>query len=219
MWSVRGVLARRRHRRRPGGARRGGRPGADRRRAEHAALERPAGPDAALARLLDRRAGVGAVHMTWGAVNEWTTQAGYAAAGGSGPATRRWPSCSGGSCARRAGTSTSTPPQAERRLQGDRRAQRLTRFALRRLWKPVGSDVMPATEVRFLVHHLFGSEGGATPPSASTAASTGCRASTACISSGGRRRAMPRRARDRRSAVGPHEAAEAEVAGRRVQGL
>jgi hypothetical protein len=64
-----------------------------------------------------------------GAVNEWTTQAGYAT-------------------------------QAERRLSGDRRAQRLTRFALRTLWKPVGSDVMPPSEVRFMVHHLFGDGSG-----------------------------------------------------------
>jgi hypothetical protein len=50
--------------------------------------------------------------------------------------------------------------QAEGRLCGDRRAQRLTRFALRKLWKPVGSDVMPPAEVRFLVNHLFGDDSG-----------------------------------------------------------
>jgi hypothetical protein len=50
--------------------------------------------------------------------------------------------------------------QAEQRLRADRRAQRLTRFALRKLWKPVGSDVMPPGEVRFLVQHLFGDDSG-----------------------------------------------------------
>ena len=62
-----------------------------------------------------------AVHMTWGAVNEWTTQAGYArlAARANHPAAR--PSSCGGSCARRAGTSTSTPrrrPAASRATAG-----------------------------------------------------------------------------------------------------
>jgi len=101
----------------------------------------------------------GAVHMTWGAVNEWTTQAGYSR------------------LAARAGHPTLTEllrrimrqegrhidfyaTQAERRLHGDQRAQRLTRFALRTLWRPVGSDVMPAAEVQFLVRHLFGHDSG-----------------------------------------------------------
>jgi len=37
-----------------------------------------------------------AVHMTWGAVNEWTTQAAYAV-WPSSPITRRSPHCSSGS--------------------------------------------------------------------------------------------------------------------------
>jgi hypothetical protein len=104
-------------------------------------------------------ASYGAIHMTWGAVNEWTTQAGYSR------------------LAARAGHSTLAEllrrimrqegrhidfyaTQAEQRLRADRRAQRLTRFALRKLWKPVGSDVMPPGEVRFLVQHLFGDDSG-----------------------------------------------------------
>src|SRR5262245_56798203 len=100
-----------------------------------------------------------AVHMTWGAVNEWTTQAGNA----------------------RLATSAQHPVLTEllrrimrqegrhidfyahhaiSRLDGDRRAQRLTRLALRRFWRPVGSDVMPETEVRFMVRHLLGGEDG-----------------------------------------------------------
>ncbi|MGD9996924.1 MAG: hypothetical protein AB7L17_04650 [Ilumatobacteraceae bacterium] len=50
--------------------------------------------------------------------------------------------------------------QAMRRLRSDRRAQRLTRFALRRMWKPVGSDVMPAAEVAHLIGFLFGDADG-----------------------------------------------------------
>jgi hypothetical protein len=104
-------------------------------------------------------ASYGAVHMTWGAVNEWTTQAGYAR------------------LAARADHSTLAEllrrimrqegrhidfyaSQANGRLDEDRKAQRLTRFALRKLWKPVGSDVMPPDEVRFMVQHLFGDDGG-----------------------------------------------------------
>jgi hypothetical protein len=100
-----------------------------------------------------------AVHMTWGAVNEWTTQAGYArlAARARHPVLtellRR--------IMRQEGRHIDFyAHHAISRLDGDRRAQRLTRLALRRFWKPVGSDVMPETEVRFMVRHLFGGEDG-----------------------------------------------------------
>jgi hypothetical protein len=104
-------------------------------------------------------ASYGAVHMTWGAVNEWTTHAGYARlAARSGHPTlaellRR--------IMRQEGRHIDFyASQAASRLSDDRRAQRLTRFALRKLWKPVGSDVMPPGEVRFMVHHLFGDDSG-----------------------------------------------------------
>lgn len=100
-----------------------------------------------------------AVHMTWGAVNEWTTQAGYAL------------------LARRAGHPVLAgllrrimrqegrhidvySTEARRRLAASARARRLTRFALRRFWTPVGAGVMPDREVRFLVRHLFAGEEG-----------------------------------------------------------
>jgi hypothetical protein len=99
------------------------------------------------------------IHMTWGAVNEWTTQAAY------------------GRLAARAAHPTLTEllkrvmrqegrhidfyaAQATNRLQDDRRAQRLTRRALSRYWRPVGSDVLPEDEVRFMVGHLFSGEEG-----------------------------------------------------------
>jgi hypothetical protein len=103
-----------------------------------------------------------ALHMTWGAVNEWTTQAGY---------TR---------LANRAGHPVLTDllarimrqegrhiafyaAQAERRLTGGgRKTQRLVRLALRHLWRPVGSGVMPRSEVAFLVGELFGDDDGRT---------------------------------------------------------
>lgn len=101
-----------------------------------------------------------AIHMTWGAVNEWTTQAGY---------TR---------LSNRAGHPVLTDllarimrqegrhiafyaAEAERRLiSGGRKTQRLVRAALRHLWRPVGSGVMPRSEVAFVVGHLFGDDEG-----------------------------------------------------------
>lgn len=99
------------------------------------------------------------VHMTWGAINEWTTQAGY------------------GRLSARAGNPTLTTllkrimkqegrhidfyaSQARRRLEGHPGAQRVTRWALRRFWTPVGAGVMPADEVAFLARHLFEGEDG-----------------------------------------------------------
>lgn len=100
-----------------------------------------------------------AVHMSWGAVNEWTTQAGYARlsvlAGHPvlSEILRR--------IMRQEGRHIDVyASQAERRLRDDRRARRLARFALRRLWKPVGANVMPDDEVRFLVRYLFAGEEG-----------------------------------------------------------
>lgn len=100
-----------------------------------------------------------AVHMTWGAVNEWTTQAGYSrvAARAGHPVLsellRR--------IMRQEGRHIDFyAAEAHRRLDGDRRAQRLTRAALKRMWGPVGSGVMPAAEVDFLVRYLFGDADG-----------------------------------------------------------
>jgi hypothetical protein len=96
-----------------------------------------------------------AVHMTWGAINEWTTQAGYS------------------QLSQRAGNPVLSAllkrimrqegrhidfyaTEAEDRLAASTRAQRLTRMALRRFWAPVGSGVMPEEEVGFLADYLMG---------------------------------------------------------------
>lgn len=102
-----------------------------------------------------------AIHMTWGAINEWTTQAGYARL-----ATRAGhPLLSEllRRIMRQEGRHIDFyASQAERRLRDDRRAQRITRLALKRFWGPVGSTVMPPGEVNFLIDHLFdGAEGRA----------------------------------------------------------
>ncbi|MGH9046901.1 MAG: ferritin-like domain-containing protein [Acidimicrobiales bacterium] len=100
-----------------------------------------------------------AVHMAWGAVNEWTTQTGYArlVAKAKHPVLaevlRR--------IMRQEGRHIDFyAAQAAQRLGSSRAAQRLTRYALRRFWGPVGSGVMPEAEVRFLATYLFGDERG-----------------------------------------------------------
>ncbi len=100
-----------------------------------------------------------AVHMSWGAINEWTTQAGYAR------------------LAQRAGHPVLAEllrrimrqegrhidfyaTQASRRLTASPRARRLTRFALKQLWAPVGSGVMPEAETSHLATYLFAGGSG-----------------------------------------------------------
>jgi hypothetical protein len=99
------------------------------------------------------------LHMTWGAINEWTTQAGYCRlAETAGHPTlrellRRIMKQEGGHIDFYAS-------EATRRLGDSLKAQKMTRFALSHWWRPVGSGVMPNREVGFLVNYLFeGSKG------------------------------------------------------------
>ncbi len=100
-----------------------------------------------------------AVHMSWGAVNEWTTQAGYArlATKENHPVLsellKRIMKQEGGHIDFYA-------TEANRRLADSPRAASMTRFALRHLWQPVGSGVMPKEEVGFLVEYLFDGDEG-----------------------------------------------------------
>jgi hypothetical protein len=101
-----------------------------------------------------------AVHMTWGAINEWTTQAGYARL------SHRCEHPVLSEMLRRIMKQEGRhidfyAAQASRRLGDNRRARWLTRQALTRFWAPVGSDVMPESEVRHLISYLFGGEDGA----------------------------------------------------------
>lgn len=100
-----------------------------------------------------------AVQMAWGAINEWTTQAGYAqlARKADHPVLtellRR--------IMRQEGTHIDFYSRnAVQRLARSRAAQRTTRFALKHLWRPVGTGVRPAEETRFVVRHLFADEEG-----------------------------------------------------------
>jgi hypothetical protein len=120
------------------------------------------------------------VHMAWGTVNEWTTQTGYArlAAHAKHPVL--------GELLRRIMKQEGRhidfyAMQAKARLGESAAAQRLTRFALRRYWEPVGSGVMPAREVRFSPPTSSATTRAWPPPAGSTARSTaspGSRAST-----------------------------------------
>ncbi len=95
-----------------------------------------------------------ALHMSWGAVNEWTTQTGYARLGSReghpvlSDLFKRIMKQEGGHIDFYAS-------EASRRLAEDTKAQRLTRLALGHLWRPVGSGVMPRSEVAFLCRFLF----------------------------------------------------------------
>jgi len=100
-----------------------------------------------------------ALHMTWGAINEWTTQAGYLRlAQRSGhpvlaELTRR--------IARQEGRHIDFyASQAEARLADDGATQRLVRRALRTLWRPVGSGVMLRDDTDFVIAYLFGDDDG-----------------------------------------------------------
>jgi hypothetical protein len=100
-----------------------------------------------------------AVQMTWGAVNEWSTQAGYA------QLVRRsgHPTLGAllGRIMRQEGRHIDFyATQARARLATSARARWLTRQALRHLWHPVGAGVMPPAETDFMIGHLFGDAEG-----------------------------------------------------------
>ena len=100
-----------------------------------------------------------ALHMAWGAINEWTTQAGYARLSDRADhATLR--ELLKRIMRQEGGHIDFYASEATRRLSESPRAQRLTRFALKHLWRPVGSGLMPQEEVGFLVKYLFEGEDG-----------------------------------------------------------
>ena len=101
-----------------------------------------------------------AIHMTFGVVNEWTTQGGYARllARADHPVLsellRRIMKQEG----RHIDYYRS---EATDRLAASAGARRIVRRALRHAWSPVGSKVMPRAETRHLVTTLFGDDDGA----------------------------------------------------------
>jgi hypothetical protein len=100
-----------------------------------------------------------AVHMTWGALNEWSTQAGYArlAEREDHPVLTELLERIQRQEARHIAFYAT---EARERLAESPRAQKLVRTALNRLWAPVGSGVVPKEETAFLVQWLLGGEAG-----------------------------------------------------------
>lgn len=101
-----------------------------------------------------------AVHMTWGAINEWSTHSGYARLidRERHPVLTELLSRIMRQETRHVAFYTT---QARDRLARSRRARRITRLALRKFWEPVGSNVMPVEETRHLLGFLFGGAEGA----------------------------------------------------------
>lgn len=95
-----------------------------------------------------------AIHMSWGAINEWTTQASY--------------SQLSARCDHPVLTELLTRImkqegrhidfyawKAEQCLASSRLARQFTRMVLKSLWRPVGANVMPAEELAHLTNYLF----------------------------------------------------------------
>ncbi len=101
-----------------------------------------------------------AVHMTWGAINEWTANAGYnrLALIADHPVLTELL----GRIMRQEGRHAAFyAAKARDLLIDDRRAQRVTRWFLRHQWEPVGSGDVPKLETDFTTAYLFGGvEGG-----------------------------------------------------------
>ncbi|MFD0744058.1 hypothetical protein ACFQ1L_21185 [Phytohabitans flavus] len=100
-----------------------------------------------------------ATHMTFGAVNEWSAHAAY------GRLIELERHATLTKILQRIQQQESRHlafymSEARERLEKSRKAQRVTRFALRRLWAPVGSSISPKPETRFVLNHLLGGEGG-----------------------------------------------------------
>ncbi|MBO0828436.1 MAG: ferritin-like domain-containing protein [Streptosporangiales bacterium] len=100
-----------------------------------------------------------AVHMAWGAVNEWSAIAAY----------NRLADIAGHSVLaqllRRIAKQETRhvafyATQARKRLAIGRKAQKLARFALERFWGPVGSGLMPEPEVRHVLRYVMRGEAG-----------------------------------------------------------
>jgi hypothetical protein len=100
-----------------------------------------------------------AVHMTWGAINEWSAHAGYArlAELEDHPVLTTLLTRIMRQESRHAAFYAS---QARDRLAASAKARQMTRFALKRFWEPVGAGVAPRSETRHMLHFLLGDAKG-----------------------------------------------------------
>lgn len=102
-----------------------------------------------------------AVHMTWGAVNEYSAVAAYRRLASLEPHPALAPLLQRIAQQETRHVAFYTT-QARARLEASATARKITRLALERFWGPVGSTIMPETEVQHVMGHLFaGPEGRA----------------------------------------------------------
>ncbi len=100
-----------------------------------------------------------AVHMTWGAINEWSAHAAYARM------IQREDHPELGKLLKRVQKQETRhlafyASQAKDRLERSSRARKLTRFALKAFWEPVGSSIQPKRETAFVLNYLMGGPEG-----------------------------------------------------------
>jgi hypothetical protein len=100
-----------------------------------------------------------AVHMAWGAANEWSAITAYnrMAALEEDPVLAELLKRIAKQEARHVAFYTS---QARDRLAKSTKAQKFARFALSNFWAPVGSSIMEKNEVKHVMGHLMGGEDG-----------------------------------------------------------
>ncbi len=100
-----------------------------------------------------------AVHMSWGAANEWSATAAYRRLA----VLEQHPALS--PLLRRIGQQETRhtafyASQARKRLEKSKMARVLTRLALSKAWRPVGSSISEADDLDHVMKHLFsGSDG------------------------------------------------------------
>ena len=100
-----------------------------------------------------------AVHMAWGAANEWSANAAYLRM-----AKKENHPVLGELLKRIAAQETKHvafyASQARERLMSSKKAQVIARFALRKFWGPVGSTISSESEVKHVMNDLFGGSEG-----------------------------------------------------------
>lgn len=100
-----------------------------------------------------------ALHMTWGALNELSTQSGYMAL--SAKANNRTLTELLTRIMKQEGRHIDFYyAQAKRRLSNSKIARFKTKLMLKLFWHPVGYGIMPKSEVKFLLDYLFGDDAG-----------------------------------------------------------
>lgn len=101
-----------------------------------------------------------AVHMSWGAINEWSAHAAYARM----IERENHPELT--KLLRRVQKQETRhlafyASQARERLERSAAARKLTRYAMKAFWGPVGSTIEPKRETAFVLNYLMGGSEGA----------------------------------------------------------